>query len=303
MKSFFYTLKQAFLQFGRNINMSLISIFAITCMMLILSLFFILMINVNMAAETIKGDYDSIEIFLLDETTEDEAQEIIDDIKTQEGVSDAYYKSKDEAMAEFKKRWGSNGYLLDSLEDNPLPNSVVIKIGDLEKADALAAHAGEFEGIDEVKYYKNTVDKLLKASDLVQLAAIIIIVFLIIVSIVVVSNTIKLTVVNRADEIMIMKYVGATNWFIRGPFLVEGILIGIISGGISLGITYVVYDKITGALGDQVDQILSMPMVPVNFLMYNFTIIFLALGIGIGSCGSIISMRRFLDSKKTAKGR
>ncbi|MDO4518236.1 MAG: hypothetical protein Q4B78_03400, partial [Bacillota bacterium] len=62
-------------------------------------------------------------------------------------------------------------------------------------------------------------------------------------------------------------------------------------------------DKITGALGDQVDQILSMPMVPVNFLMYNFTIIFLALGIGIGSCGSIISMRRFLDSKKTAKGR
>ncbi|MDO4518343.1 MAG: permease-like cell division protein FtsX, partial [Bacillota bacterium] len=191
MKSFFYTLKQAFLQFGRNINMSLISIFAITCMMLILSLFFILMINVNMAAETIKGDYDSIEIFLLDETTEDEAQEMIDDIKTQEGVSDAYYKSKDEAMAEFKKRWGSNGYR---------PNSVVIKIGDLEKADALAAHAGEFEGIDEVKYYKNTVDKLLKASDLVQLAAIIIIVFLIIVSIVVVSNTIKLTVVNRADE-------------------------------------------------------------------------------------------------------
>ena len=128
MKSFFYTLRQSFIQFGRNLNMSLISIFAITCMMLILSLFFILVINITTAAETIKGDYDSIEIFLLDETTPEQADEMIIDLKSQDGVSDAYYKSKEQAMAEFKDRWGENGYLLDSLEDNPLPNSVVIMI-------------------------------------------------------------------------------------------------------------------------------------------------------------------------------
>lgn len=296
MKSFFYTLKQAFLQFGRNLNMSIISIFAITCMLLILSLFFILVINVNTAAETIKGDYDSIEIFLLDETTEEEADEMVADMKAQEGVSDAYYKTREQAMEEFKARWGENGYLLDSLEDNPLPNSVVIMIGDLEKADALAEHAAEYEGIEDVKYYKSTVDKLLNATKFVQIAAIIIMVFLIIISIVVVSNTIKLTVFNRAEEISIMKYVGATNWFIRGPFLVEGILIGIISAAISLGITYFVYGKIIDVMGEQVYQMLSMPMVPVGFLTYNFAWIFLALGISIGSCGSIISMRKFLDA-------
>ena len=296
MKTFAYTIKQAFIQFGRNRSMSAISIFAITCMLLILSLFFILFINVNTAAETIKGDYDSIEVFLLDETTKDDASVMIDDLKKQEGVEDAYYKSREEAMAEFRARWGENGYLLDSLADNPLPNSIVIKIGDLEKADAIAEHAAAYKGIEDVKYYKSTVDKLLKATDFIKISAIIMMLFLIIVSIIVVSNTIKLTVFNRADEISIMKYVGATNWFIRGPFLVEGILIGVISAAISLAITYLVYDQIVDIIGDQVYQMLSMPMVPVGFLIYNFAWIFLALGVSIGSCGSIISMRKFLDA-------
>jgi len=296
MKPFFYTVKQSFIQFGRNFNMSLISIFAITCMMLILSLFFILALNVNTAAETVKGEYDSIEIFLLDETTEEEAQAMIDDMRKQDGVEDAYYKTKEEAMAMFKERWGDNGYLLDSLEDNPLPNSVVIKIADLETADTLAERASSYEGIEDVKYYKGTVDKLLKATRFIQISAIIIMIFLIIISVIIVSNTIKLTVFNRADEISIMKYVGATNWFIRGPFLIEGIIIGVISAAIAVGITGVVYDKVVDAIGKQVYSMLSMPMVPVDFLMYNFAWIFVALGVAVGSCGSIISLRRFLDA-------
>ncbi len=296
MRALGYTIKQSFVQFGRNLNMSIISIFAITCMMLILSLFFILVININTAAETIKGDYDSIEIYLKDDVKKKDAEEIVLDIKGEEGVSDAFYKTKEKAMEEFKERWGENAYLLDSLEDNPLPNSVVIMIGDLEKADAIAAKAGTYEGVEDVKYYKNTVDKLLKATHFIQITAVIIIMFLIIVSIVVVSNTIKLTVINRSEEISIMKYVGATNWFIRGPFLFEGIVIGVVSAGISVGITALVYSKTIAALGNQVYQVLAMPMVPVEFLIYNFTWIFLALGVSIGSSGSIISMRRYLNA-------
>ena len=296
MKTFFYTLKQAFIQFGRNRSMSLISIFAITCMLLILSLFFIMFINVNAAAESVKGDYNSIEIFLLDETTPEQADVMVQDMKQQKGVSDAFYKTKDEAMAEFKARWGDNGYLLDGLADNPLPNSVVVMISDLEQADALAAHAEEYEGIEDVKYYKSTVDKLLRATKFIQISAIILMIFLIIVSIIVVSNTIKLTVFNRSEEISIMKYVGATNWFIRGPFLIEGILIGVISAVLALAITYLLYGQIVDIIGDQVYQMLSTPMVPVGFLIYNFAWIFLALGVSIGSCGSIISMRKFLNA-------
>lgn len=296
IKRFFYTLKQAFRQVLRNRAMSVASIFAITAMLLILSLFFILVINVNTAAQTIQQDYDSIEIYLLDETTEDEADAIIDDIRTGEGVEDAFYKTKEEAMNDFRTRWGENGYLLDSLQENPLPNSIVIMIDDLEQAENIAEQAGTYDGIEDVKFYKDTVDKLLSATRYIQIAAIIVMVFLIIVSIVVVSNTIKLTVFNRAREISIMKYVGATNWFIRGPFLAEGIIIGIISAGISIGLSALVYDKLIEVVGDQLMSAMSMPMVPVGFLVYNFVWIFLALGISIGACGSIISMRKFLDA-------
>ena len=296
IKRFFYTVKQAFLQVLRNRAMSLASIFAITAMLLILSLFFILVINVNTAAETIQQDYDSIEVYLKDDVTEEQADTIIDDLRTQDGVEDAYYKSKEDAMDEFKTRWGENGYLLNSLQENPLPNSVVIMIGDLEKADSLAQKAATYDGVEDVKFYKDTVDKLLGATKFVQIAAIVVMIFLIIVSIVVVSNTIKLTVFNRANEINIMKYVGATNWFIRGPFLAEGIIIGVISAGISIGLSALIYRQIVKVIGDQLLSVLSMPMVPVGFLVYNFTWIFLALGISIGACGSMISMRKFLDA-------
>ena len=296
MGRFFYTLKQAVLQVLRNRNMALASIFAITAMLLILSIFLILVININNAAKGIQGNYDSIEVFMLDDAPKDAAQFIIDDIKTMDGVEDAYYKTKDQAMSEFKVRWGDNAYLLDSLEKNPLPNAVVVNIADLEKADGIAEKCATYKGVEDIQYYKDTVDKLLKATKFIQNTAMVLILFLIIVSIVVVSNTIKLTVFNRANEINIMKYVGATNWFIRGPFLVEGMIIGIISAAISVGISAFLYSKIVDALGEQVFTVLNMPMVPLDFLVYNFVWIFLALGISIGACGSMISMRRFLEA-------
>lgn len=295
MKSFFYTLKQAFLQIFRNKAMSLASIFAIMAMLLILSIFFILVININTAAQAIQQDYDSIELFLKEGTSEEQAHEIIAGFEKEKGVEDVYYKTKDDALADFRTRWGDNAYLLDSLAENPLPDSVVILISDLEQASDLAKDAATYDSVEDVKFYKDTVDKLLKATHFIQIAAIVVMVFLIIVSVVVVTNTIKLTVVNRSNEIGIMKYVGATNWFIRGPFLAEGIIIGIISAGISIGLSILIYERLIEVLGDQMVSILSVPMVPVDFLVLNFLWIFLALGISIGACGSIISMRKFLD--------
>ena len=140
------------------------------------------------------------------------------------------------------------------------------------------------------------MEKLLKITNFIQIGALIIMVFLIIVAVVVVSNTIKLTVFARSREITMMKYVGATNWFIRGPFLVEGMLIGMFSALISVGIIALTYSKISELIGQDVFIILSTPMVPVSFMTINLISIFLAVGISIGACGSIISMRRFLDT-------
>jgi cell division transport system permease protein len=296
LNSWGYAFKQAFKQAFRNRTMSFASMFSITAMLLILGLFFILVVNVNMVSETAKKQFDTIQVYLLDETTYDQASAMLSQLSETEGVKEASYLSREQAMANWRTKWGDNAYLLDGLENNPLPNSLVIKVTRLEAADEVVAKVKTFDGIEDVKYYKDTVDQLMKVSKFMQASALIVIVFLVAVSVVVVSNTIKLTVLAREREISIMKYVGATNWFIRGPFLVEGILIGILSSLISAGIVSFLYYKITQLVGHEIFIMLSTTMVPGDFLTGRLVWIFLALGVSIGACGSIISMRRFLDT-------
>ena len=137
---------------------------------------------------------------------------------------------------------------------------------------------------------------MIKITDGIQIGALVVIAFLIIVSVVVVSNTIKLTVLARGREISIMKYVGATNWFIRGPFLAEGIIIGIVAAIISAIIMSVLYSMLRINFSDQMLLMFSTGLVPVSFLAGNLIVIFLSLGVSIGAIGSLISMRRFLDA-------
>jgi cell division transport system permease protein len=114
--------------------------------------------------------------------------------------------------------------------------------------------------------------------------------------VVVVSNTIKLTVLAREKEISIMKYVGATNWFIRGPFLTEGIIMGLLSAGIAALSVGFIYSKIVEKLSQQAAVLLSSGMVSQGFLISNLVFIFIPLGVSIGAIGSMLSMRRFLDT-------
>ena len=290
-----YNIRQAFQQIGRNKGMSLASVFAIIAMMLILGLFFVISVNVNLFTEMVKQDYDTVEVYLKDSVDTAQAQTIMNKMEKVEGVSNVTYRTKDQAMKIMKERWGDSGYLLDSLGTNPLPNSVLVKVSTLKAADRVNQAAAKMEGVESTKYYKETIDKLTRITNFLQIAAIVIMLFLVVVSVVVVSNTIKLTVFARAREISIMKYVGATNWFVRGPFLVEGIIIGIFSSLVAAGITYLIYSRVVAAIGTKVMTILSSPLVPAGYLAGNLIIIFLAMGISIGACGSIISMRRFLD--------
>jgi len=296
MNQILYNVKQAFVQIGRNKGMSLASVFAITAMMLILGLFFVITVNINLFTEMVKSDYEQVEIFLDDSTTTEEAQSIMDDIESQKGVNKVEYRTKEDALKIMKSRWGESSYLLDSLGENPLPNSILITVNSLEEAGQVTQYATSFDGVEDVKYYQETVEKLTKVTNFLQIAALVIMAFLVVVSVVVVSNTIKLTVFARSREISIMKYVGATNWFIRGPFLVEGIIIGIIASLVSAGITFGIYSKVVDLIGTQAMTILSSPLVPAGYLSMNLICIFLAMGISIGAWGSIISMRRFLDT-------
>ena len=292
-----YNVRQALQQIWRNKGMSTASVFAITAMLLILGLFFVITVNINLFTEMLKNNYNEVEVFLSDDVKKSDAEDIMKKIDAEPGVKSSTYRNKTEAMKIMKARWGENSYLLDSLGDNPLPSSIVVTVDSMSTADNVIKMVKGTDGVEDVKYYQDTVKKLTKITNFLKLAAMIIMVFLIIVSIVVVSNTIKLTVFARAKEIEIMKYIGATNWFIRGPFLIEGILIGVISSAVSAVATFFIYREIISLVGKQFMTIMSSPLVPAGYLSVNLILIFLAIGVSIGACGSIVSMRKFLDTK------
>lgn len=296
MGAFSYTVRQAFSQIGRNKNMSSASIFSITAMLLVVGLFFSIMVNVNLMARNAEDQFDTISVYLKETVTAEQGVELAEQIKMIENVSDAKYLSKEDAMAIMKERWGENGYLLDGVVSNPLPASVEVTAVDLEDEDKIVQELNKFEAVDEVRFYRDAIQKVMTISGYIQKGALAIIVILLIVSLIVVANTVKLTVHAREEEIHIMKYVGATNWFIRGPLLLEGMFIGLISALIALGCTWAIYARLMAGFGQQAMILLSTSLVETEFMMTNLTWIYIALGISIGAFGSILSMRRFLQA-------
>jgi cell division transport system permease protein len=291
-----YSIKQAFKQILRNGAMSAASVFSISAILLILGFFFLLVVNVSNIAESVKKDFDTVQIYLLDTAEYTQADSMMKKLGLMPEVADVRYLTKAQAMEDFKKLFGDKAYLLEMRQENPLPNSSMVKVRRIEDVDAVVARAKGFDNVEGIRYYKEAVNRLIRFTNFIQVGALTLILFLVVISIVVVSITIKLTVVARDREIGIMKYIGATNWFIRGPFLVEGILIGLVSAGVSAGVVAFVYAKIIELFGMDLIVMLSTRFVPLNFMIGNLAVIFAALGAGIGACGSIISMRRFLDT-------
>ena len=290
-----YNLKQAFSQMGRNKGMYFTTVLAITAMMLILGLFFVAFVNLNIFTKNIEKDYNVVQIYVAEGSGDELTQEVGTTLEAKDGVNKVDFVPKDEALSTLKDRWGDNGYLLDNLPDNPLPDSYMVYVEDKDAANSVASTAMDIKGVDDVVYYRDTIEKLSKVSHFVEVGSLIAMAFLIIVSIIIVANTIKLTVFNREKEIGIMKYLGATDWFVRAPFIWGGIIVGIISSLIATGLTYLIYTKIVDIVGLDIKRILSMTVVPAEYLAVNLLIIFLCLGIGIGISGSAISIRRFLD--------
>lgn len=290
-----YTIKQAFSQMGRNKGMYFTTIMAITAMMLILGLFFVAFVNVDLFTKTIEDDYNVVQVYATDENDDAENELLMGELQNLSGVTNIEYITKADALESLKERWGDNAYLLDNLRDNPLPNSFMVYVDGKDSAALVAESAPTMSGVDDVVYYQDTIEKLAKISNFIEIGSIVCMAFLIIVSIIIVANTIKLTVFNRSKEIGIMKYLGATDAFVRAPFVVNGIVIGIFSSVVATGLIYLIYGKIISIVGADITRMLSVSVVPADSLVWYLLLIFAGLGVGIGTIGSIISIRRFLD--------
>lgn len=288
-------IKQGFVGMWRNRTMSIASIGSVAATLTILGMILILILNINTAANTTKNQFDEIQVYLQKDLTQEEIEKVGQAISDYEGISSVIYQSKDQALEIWKEEWGEQGYLLEGFEESPLPDSYIIQLEAIEYADSVVNQIKGINNIEEVKYYKDILDKLMSVANFVRIGGLILIGILVLISVFIISNTVKITVTARRKEIGIMKYVGATNGYIRGPFMVEGMLLGLVGTGISILIVFYSYKYLVSSVNEWLYVLLTVYMIPPQVMINDIAIIFIAIGVGIGLLGSLISLKKFLN--------
>ena len=288
-------IKQGFQGVWRNRSMGLASVTSISSVLMILGLVLIMVLSINNLVMDTKDKFDEIQIYIADDVPDEELTEIENKIRNNEGVLSVMYESKEQALENWKEDWEENAYLLEGIETNPLPNSYIIQLKNLEYADSVVDSIKGMNGIEKIQYNKEITENLILVSNYIRLGGIIITGVLIFVSVFIISNTIKITVASRKREINIMKYVGATNGYIRGPFIIEGVLFGLIASLISIVIVYYGYGYFFDSVKETLFSMFTVVLAPPKDLFSDIAIIFLAIGVGIGALGSMLSLKRYLN--------
>lgn len=296
--SFKYLFKQGWNNFKGNRLMSIASVGVVSSCLILVGICASLVINVNSFVQYL-GAQNEVVVYLSDDATLDQVNAINSSLENDEDVSTFDYISKEDALAEQMEYMGQYASLLSGYqgENNPLPASFRIHLKDLTRLEPASLRFSAFDGVDYVSTPTELAGVLIALKNVTYYAGLAILIVLFMVSMVVISNTIRLTVFARRREISIMKYVGATNGFIRMPFVVEGLLIGTISAVITfavVGAGYVyLYNYITTQATGFI-AMLSLCMVPFGSVWPFMALGFVGFGWLIGGMGSAMSMRRYL---------
>lgn len=281
-----YFFKESFTSLIRNRWMSLASIGAVASALIIFGSFLLLSVNFDYILKDVESQVE-ITAYLEDSVDEAGISELNKSIGAIEGVKEVKFISKEDAIEEFKEQVGRE--LLEGIE-NPLPNSFRIKVNDPHEVGTVAEKIQRFVGIEEVKYGKGIVEKLFNIIYWMRIIGMVIMAVFAAVSIFIISNTIRLTVFARRREISIMKYIGATDWFVRWPFLIEGMVLGLIGSSLAIGILAVAYNYLFITVKINLPMIALLPIEE----FYNYALGFLGIGMLIGAFGSSFSIKRYL---------
>ncbi|WP_251860792.1 permease-like cell division protein FtsX [Clostridium sp. Marseille-Q2269] len=277
----------------RHKTLSTASIATVAATLFILGVFVLSIMNVKQAVTEVESKVEA-KIVLKDDIKADQEKAIKDKINSISGVEKITYESKKDALNKFRDQLGEgNKSLAEGLEkENPLPNSIIVRVKKPELVPKVVANIKNMQGIDQIKDGKEIVDKITRITNTLKWMGIVLFFILIGVSLFLIGNTIKITVYSRKREIGIMKYIGATDWFIRWPFVFEGIIIGILGAIIAILILYYGYKAIytKAAAG-----LIFINLLNPSFVLSNVLWIFVLGGIIIGSIGSILSIRKFLS--------
>lgn len=286
-----YFIKEVYTSFKRNIWMTLASIFTVVLSLFILGFFSIVILNLNKMADTLESQV-QISVYLKDDLSQEEIDKTKETLSKIEGLQDIKFTTREEAMENFKERLGDQQFLLDALDDtNPLPDSFSLTVTSPQQVKTIADTVVALDSVESASYSQDIINHLFNLTHLIRLIGVALIILLTGAAIFIISNTIRLTVFARRKEIAIMKYVGATDWFIRWPFLLEGICLGFIGGGLATIFLYIVYNQVTQEI---YEAMAFFPLIPQHPFIDYISLAILVAGIIIGALGSTISLKRFL---------
>ena len=289
-----YLIGEGFSNVFKNKKSTTASIIIMCATMIIFGLFLIIGENVNHFVDNLKLQQ-GFQVFMKEDATQEEMDKVKEDIRALDGISTIEFVSKEQGLNTMKEKLKDEKGVLDGFNVQKIKASYIVKVTDLERSKTIQSEVEKIDNVVKITNSNETAMKLISIAKVIRIATGVILLLLIIISTFIISNTIKLTVHSRRKEISIMKYVGATNSFIRWPFIVEGIVIGIISSIISIIIVGGTYNIITTKMAESdFVRVMGMNLVGLNEMLTSIILVYLILGIGIGTVGSVVSMRKYL---------
>ena len=287
-----YFIKETYKSIRRNGFMSFASISTVAVSLLVLGMFLMIFLNTNNLAQYLESQV-QVSVYMQDSATAKELASVKDKLTKMPGVVKVTQVSKQQALERFKKRLGDQQQLLSSLgKENPFPNSFEIQVDSPERIKVLTPQIGQLPKVETAKFGQEVVEHLFQLTKILRFGGIILVVFLAMATLFIISNTIRLTVFARRKEVIIMKYVGATDWFIRWPFLLEGMTLGFCGAVVAS----LFINSIYSGLLERIHATLAfLPLLPTYPLLLYVDVFLLVAGTGIGALGSYISLRKFLQ--------
>ena len=287
-----YFIQEVFRSLRRNNWMSFASIGTVAVSLFVLGVFLILVMNMNRMASMLESQV-QISVYLEEDVSRQQRIDIQSNIEKMQGIDTVKFVDKDEAKERLSERQGDQKYLLEALGDkNPLPDAFELTVVQPDMVETAAKAIERMDGVESAKYGQDVVEHLFDITRLMRIFGLVLMVLLAGATVFIISNTIRLTVFARRKEIAIMKYVGATDWFIRWPFLMEGIVLGCIGGILSA----LALRSFYAAMASKIYSTLAFfPLMPQYPFMNYVTVAIIISGMVIGAIGSAFSLKRFLE--------
>lgn len=290
-----YVVREAFFSLKRNSLMSIASVGTVAVSLFIFGMFMLLVMNMNRMAMSLESQIE-ISVYVKDDAkfSDDDFENLQQKIENIDGVKEVHFINREQALERLKERLGEQKFLLEALDgENPLPNSYEVIVKEAEQIKSIAEKISQFDGVELAKYGQDVVEKLFAITRLIRVFGILLMILLAGATLFIISNTIRITVFARRKEVAIMKYVGATDWFIRKPFLLEGTCLGFFGAIVAIVMLCLVYELITTKI---YESLAFLPMISIQDFLKMVGIVILLLGMAIGAIGSTISLKRFLDA-------